>query len=112
MLSAYVAFYEAVEPHLKHLVIGRFDALRDEITDLVHSVNAQFGTRFNAAPGAASPQRELGWHAMPTPIRDRLKAEIRARVEADLAGSSGLRALMARAQAVHERYCEANERAG
>lgn len=111
VLSAYVAFYEAVEPTLDHAVIGRFEVVRNDVPGLITRVNARFGTDFRTGGGSAE-REELGWHAMPNEIRTRIKSDLERRFEDALSGSASLRRLLSRAEAVHARYEERDERAG
>lgn len=112
VLNAYIAFYEAVEPRLNHIVIGRFEAVHNDLAGLVDRVNARFRTTFRSKASEDAPQSELGWHAMPNDIRDGIKRDLATRLDAELAGSPALRRLVARAEAVHDRYGETDERAG
>lgn len=112
VLLAYVTFYEAVEPWLDHAVIGRFEKVRGDVAGLVERVNARFGTSFRSKAEQIAPQPELGWHAMPNEIRERIKRDLEGRFDAALAGSASLRRLLDRAEAVHARFGEADERAG
>jgi len=112
VFAAYVAFYEAVERRLDHIVIGRFEIVRDDLAGLVERVNARFGTNFQSKATKETPPPELGWHAMPNEIRDRIKLNLDARFDTELAGSPALRRLVARSNAVHARYRKADERAG
>lgn len=112
VISAYVAFYEAVEPHLNAVVIGRFESVREDIAPLVRRVNAVFGTDFRPDGAKRSPQPELGWHAMPNEVRNRIKTQLSASFDSEVAVSQSLQHLLARAEAVYGRYIEADERAG
>lgn len=112
VFTAYAAFYEAVEQVLDQIVIGRFERVCNDIEGLVERVNARFGTTFKTQMRGAPPQAELGWHALPTDIREGIKRDLAARFEAEIAGSFSLRRLVARAEAVHARYGEVDERAG
>ena len=112
VLSAYVAFYEAVEPTLDHAVIGRFEFVRSNVPGLITRVNARFGTDFRTVGRGSAEPRELGWHAMPNEIRTRIKSDLERRFEDALSGSASLRRLLSRAEAVHGRYEERDERTG
>lgn len=109
VFSAYVAFYEAVEPHLEKTVIGRFDVIRDDLAGLIQRVNARFGTDFEAREPDDAPPVDLGWHALPSEQRNQLKQDIGNRFDEEFAKSGKLRRLVARAEAVHARYREADE---
>lgn len=111
-LFAYVRFYEAVEPVLDHVVIGRFEAVRRDVPGLITRVNARFGTDFRTVGRGSAEPLELGWHAMPNEIRTRIKSDLERRFEDTLSGSASLRRLLSRAEAVHGRYEERDERAG
>lgn len=112
VLAAYVVFYEAVEPTLDHTVIGQFECVRDDLEGLVERVNARFGTDFQTQATYTAPKSELGWHAMPNDVRDRIKHDLEVRFTSELDASPALRRLLARAGAVHARYGEADDRAG
>lgn len=99
-----------MEPHLDDTVIGRFEHIQGDIADLVRRVNTRFGTLFRAEAAEVTPQSELGWHAMPNDIRRGIKRDLDIRFESALANSPALRRLLARADAIHARYLEANER--
>lgn len=60
VFSAYVAFYRAVEECLDQIVIGRFEFVRTDITDLIYRVNARFGTNFLSEEVEMTPQPRLG----------------------------------------------------
>ncbi|MDR9395854.1 MAG: hypothetical protein RI571_16350, partial [Roseovarius sp.] len=62
--------------------------------------------------GSSAERDELGWHAMPNEIRTRIKSDLERRFEDALSGSASLRRLLLRAEAVHARYEERDERAG
>lgn len=109
---AYVMFYEALEPHLDYCVIGRFEKVQDDIGSLIQRVNARFGADFSAEEGNSGHGHELGWHAMPNAVRDGIKADLETRFNEAIATSHNLRRLVARAEAVHSRYVDADERAG
>lgn len=111
VLMAYITFYETVEPHLNRVVIGRFEAVVDDISPLIIRVNRQFSSDFSHNPLAATPQPQLGWHAMPNVIRDGIKDDLETSLAAALRSRSALRDLLARAQALHHRYGERNENA-
>lgn len=111
-LTAYVAFYEAVEPTLDHTVIGRFDVVRGDVPDLIAKVNERFGTSFRTEGTDKSPKCGLGWHAMPNEIRKQIKGDLERRFERELRRSASLRRLLTRANTVHARYEERDERAG
>ncbi len=110
-LNAYIAFYESVEKQRHWIVIARFEHVRRDVDELVRRVNERFGTTFHAEPIAMTPQPELGWHAMPNQLRDGIKETLSARFDAALSRSPRLRRTFRRANAVHARYCEADERA-
>jgi hypothetical protein len=75
-------------------------------------VNTRFGTLFRAEAAEVTPLSELGWHAMPNEIRTRIKADLERSFEETLKGSVSLRRLLSRAEAVHARYKDHDERAG
>ena len=109
MLNAYIAFYEAVEPRLADVVIGRFEIVKNDLTGLVERVNIRFSTDFQTHAKIPAPRSELGWHAMPNEIRNRIKRDLEDQFETQLDASSSLRRLLRRAEAVHARYGEADE---
>lgn len=104
VFGAYIAFYEAVEPCLDRVLIGRFENVRDDIDGLIAQINLRFGTTFSMQQAQTESTRELGWHAMPNETRDRISANLAARFETELTRSAHLRWLVARAEAVNERY--------
>ena len=104
VLKAYIAFYEAVEPRLTDVVIGRFEIVKNDLTGLVERVNIRFGTDFQTHAKISAPRSELGWHAMPNEIRDRIKHHLDDQFEAELDASFSLRRLLRRAEAIHARY--------
>jgi len=85
--------------------------VQGDVGTLVRRINARFGTDFRAEDGDLRHRPKLGWHAMPNPIRDRLKADLEARFDATLAASARLRHLLTRAEGIHARYVDADERA-
>lgn len=112
VLAAYVAFYEAVEPTLDHVVIGRFEMVRNDVPGLIARVNQRFGTDFGTTGASSATQGELGWHAMPNEIRKRIKDDLELRFADALSESASLRRLLKRAVAVHAHYEERDEHAG
>ena len=103
VLSAYVAFYDAVEPTLDHALIGRFEVVRSDVPGLITRVNARFGTDFRTGGGQCRAGRaRLACDAERDPHADqeRPRAPLRGRVErvripapSAVAGRSGARAL-------------------
>ena len=111
-MFGYIAFYEAAESTLDHVVIGRFEEVINDVSGLITRVNARFGTNFRTAGGGRAERSNLGWHAMPNEIRARIKKDLERRFETALMESSSLRRQLARAEGVHRRYVEQDEHAG
>jgi hypothetical protein len=102
----------AVEPRLDQTVISHFERIRDDLVGPIERVNARFDTDIRARQIKDTPQPILGWHVLVNDIHDGIEQDIGARFQAKLAASEALRNLVAREEAVHARYLEANERPG
>ena len=83
VLSAYVAFYEAVEPTLDHTVIGRFEVVRSDVPGLTMRVNARFGRDFRTGGQCRAGRPRLARDAERDPHSDqeRPRAPLRGRLE-------------------------------
>lgn len=113
VFNAYSAFYEAIEPCLDRLVIGRFDRVRTDLPGIIRDLNQRFGCSFGwedtSGPRKTAP---LGWHALPNHVRNGIKADLDARFETALQRSAALRRSLRRAEAVHQRIEEADGHLG
>lgn len=97
------AFYRAILPHADHLLIVPFERATVDIEAVIDALNRRFGTDFRSAPEVVSPRRALGWHAMPNPLRQEIKAALAEAFTDELHRSARLRWLLEDCDALHGR---------
>jgi len=100
---AWFAFYRAVMPFADRLLVVPFERATSDLEGVIDDLNARFGTSFRSAPEELSPQGYLGWHALPTPERQAIKAALERDFAREVRESPRLRALIDDCSAVYER---------
>jgi len=93
-------------------VIAPFDRVTHDLESVIRQVNDKFGTSFADGPVLHERKKPLGWHAMPTELRDQIKQELDEGFSATHSKSAKLRSLLSKANdlhdeiiAVHDRHC-------
>lgn len=108
-LRDWIRFYSTAWPHRDRFVVATFDRVTEDLSVAVQRVNDRFGTDFRPFSGGPKEVRRLqdqqGYHAGPSPLRDGVKAIVRARLEEKVArDGTGIRRELKRAQRLYEEY--------
>lgn len=110
VFRSWLSFYAAMLPQLDKVVIAPFDAVTADLEGTIVAINEKFGTEFSAGPLLNARDKPLGWHAMPTDLREMIKRELKDGFERECRSSARLRSLVDEADDVHDFILKTHER--
>jgi hypothetical protein len=100
---AWIQFYSPLIPHRGALVVGHFEEVTRDVPGLIRRVNERFGTCFGIErQRKVAP--DLGYHALPNPLRSELKREIKTSFNARLRRSPRLGRLLDDCRRIYDAF--------
>ena len=101
--KGWLTFYQAILPHGDKFVVAPFERVTCDLEGVIDDVNKRFGTSFRSSPAVLTPQHELGWHALPNPVRREVKVDLEEVFQRMLSMRPRLAALIDRCDALYGR---------
>jgi len=110
VVHSWLAFYRPLVPHLDKVVIAPFEWVTQDIEGMIRAINDKFGTDFANGPLLHERKQSLGWHALPSELRTKIKQELDEGFATARSNSARLRSLISQANDLHDEILEVYER--